>query len=63
MRTDKRTDRRTDMTKLTGAFRDYANAPEMGMVLIKYIPFVTLLRAENLKNLFNCQKHDRQHTR
>jgi hypothetical protein len=27
MRTDGQTDRRTDMSKLTDAFRDYANAP------------------------------------
>ena len=33
MRTDRQTDGQTDMTKLTGTFRNFANAPKKTAIL------------------------------
>ena len=37
IRTDRRLDRRTDMTKLIVAFRNFTNAPEIRCVLVRII--------------------------
>ena len=52
-RTDVRTDRQTDMTKLTGAFRNFAEAPEMDLEGIgwedvgwNFLPVVSTLKLD-----------------